>query len=216
MKRSHRRAGSRDSKKVRIYRTLRQEILALVLPPGRVLIEKELARRFAVSKAPIREALTLLQQDGLVSSLPRKGYLVTSLTFSDVRELIELRAALDGAVAELAAGRITSNEIAFLEGLLLPPDQPIDPTSMKRYMDMNRRFHMGIARASRNRRLAHLVERAIDEMVRLFVPGFQTGEHGAIVEALKRGDGPGARAAAMNPILILQERVLKSHAMPPV
>ncbi len=204
---------SRGSKKLRIYRTLRQEILALALPPGTVLVESALARRFALSKAPIREALVLLQQDGLVESLPRKGYLVTSITVSDMHELVELRAILDGAAAELAATRITREEIAVLDGLHIPAELPTDPKATKRYMDVNREFHVTIARASRNRRLAQLVERAVDEMARLFVPGFLKAEHGEIVDALRKGDAPGARAAAIHHILMTQDRVLKREAV---
>ena len=207
-----RRAAGRGSKKLRIYQTLRQEILALALPPGAVLVEAALAHRFAVSKAPIREALVLLQQDGLVESLPRKGYLVTAITMSHTRELIEVRAILDGAAAELAATRITPAEITFLESLQFPAELPPDPKATKRYMDLNRQFHVTIARASRNTRLAQLVERAVDEMARLFVPGFLKAEHGEIIEALRRGDAAKARAAAVHHILMTQDRVLKREA----
>jgi DNA-binding GntR family transcriptional regulator len=204
-----RRPSPRGSKKQRIYLALRQEILALALAPGTVLVESTLARRFAVSKAPIREALVLLQQDGLVESLPRKGYLVTSITMSDMRELIEMRAILDGAAAELAATRITPDEIAFLKSLDFPVELPPDARGVRHYMDVNRQFHVAIARASRNKRLIQLVERAVDEMARLFVPGFLKAEHGDIIEALEQGDAPRARAAAVHHILMTQDRVLK-------
>jgi len=207
------RSSPRRSKKQRIYETLRQEILALALAPGTMLVESTLARRFGVSKAPIREALVLLQQDGLVDSLPRKGYLVTAITMSDMREVVELRAILDGAAAELAATRITPEEIALLEGLRFPAELPRDPKAAKRYIDLNRQFHVTIARASRNRRLAQLVERAVDEMARLFVPGFLKAEHGEIIDALRRGDGPAARAAAIHHILMTQDRVLKRETL---
>jgi GntR family transcriptional regulator, rspAB operon transcriptional repressor len=206
---SARRPSPRGSKKQRVYQTLRQEILALTLAPGAVLVENTLARRFAVSKAPIREALVLLQQDGLVESLPRKGYLVTSITMSDMRELIEMRAILDGAAAELAATRITPDELQFLKSLDFPVELPPDARGARHYMDLNRQFHVAIARASRNKRLIQLVERAVDEMARLFVPGFLKAEHGEIIDALQNGDGPAARAAAVHHILMTQDRVLK-------
>src|SRR5262245_549400 len=99
------------SKTARIYQALRNDILTMLLPPGTILVENALAARFAVSKTPIREALALLQQDRLIDSLPRKGYLVTAVTVEDQRELIELRAAIDGAAAELTAHRMTREQL---------------------------------------------------------------------------------------------------------
>ena len=203
------RGGGLTSKAAHVYQALRHEILALVLPPGSILVESALAARFSVSKTPLREALALLQQDGLVTSLPRKGYLVTMVTVDDQRELIELRAALDGAAAELAARRIAPQEVDALARLVTPPHTAFDARSAKRLMVLNRRFHVGIARASGNRRLTGLVERLVDETARLFAPGFHTGEHEEIIAALRSGDGSRARAAAVNHILMTQDRVRK-------
>ncbi len=206
------RGGGRPSKTARIYQALRHEILTLQLPAGSILVENALAARFAVSKTPLREALALLQQDRLIESLPRKGYLVTMVTVEDQRELIELRAALDGAAAELAARRITPQEVDALERVLMPPQQTFDAKAAKRLMDLNRRFHVGIARASGNRRLTELVERMVDETARLFAPGFHMGDHRDIIEALRSGDGARARAAAVNHILMTQDRARKREA----
>lgn len=183
----------------------------MLLPPGTILVENALAARFSVSKTPIREALALLRQDRLVDSLPRKGYLVTAVTVDDQRELIELRAAFDGAAAELAARRITPQEIDALDRLVLPSES-FDARAAKRHMDLNRKFHVAIGRASGNQRLAWLVERLVDETVRLFAPGFHMGEHREIIDALRTGDGVRARAAAVNHILMTQDRARKREA----
>ena len=68
-----------------------------------------------------------------------------------------------------------------------------------------------VARASGNHRLTRLVERMVDETVRLFAPGFHMGEHREIIDALRAGDGERARLAAMNHILMTQERALKQE-----
>ena len=206
------RGGARSSKTAHLYQSLRNEILTMLLPPGTILVENALAARFSVSKTPIREALALLQQDRLVDSLPRKGYLVTTVTVEDQRELIELRAAIDGAAAELAAHRITPQELDALERLVLPAEASFDARAAKRHMDLNRRFHVAIGRASGNQRLAQLVERLVDETVRLFAPGFHMGEHREIIDGLRTGDGARARAAAVNHILMTQDRVRKREA----
>lgn len=201
--------GGGRSKKERVYHALRREILTLALAPGQVLVEGAVARRFGVSKTPVREALALLQQDGLVETLPRRGYLVTGITVRDVHELFEVRAALEGAAAELAATRITPAELTELEALLVPPQASVDRQALRRHLEGNRRFHVGIARASRNQRLTRLVGRTLDEMTRLIAMGYETGEHAELIAALRSGDGHRARAALVNHILVTQERVLK-------
>lgn len=197
------------SKKERIYAALRQDILALSLRPGMVLVETALGRRFAASKTPVREALALLQQDGLLEAMPRRGYLVTAVSLDDVRELFELRIALEAAAAELAAQRITATELAHLESLILPSGTPVGRRVLRVSLDRNRAFHVAIAEASRNGRLARLVGRTIDEMTRLVAMGHELGEHRQILAALRTGDGHRARAAVVEHIALTKERVLK-------
>jgi len=214
------RAGRR-SQKERVFEALRQEILALGLKPGQVVVEAEIARRFRVSKTPVREALALLQQHGLVAALARRGYLVTTVTVTDLHDMFEVRVALEGAAAELAASRMTAEELAHLDALTRPPQallrrrvtgQP-DRATMQALLDYNRRFHLAIARASRNERLARLVERSLDEMMRPIATGYPADEHGAIVAAFRTGDPARARAAVVDHILMTQERVLKREGL---
>ena len=80
-------------------------------------------------------------------------------------------------------------------------------------LDYNRRFHLAIARASRNERLARLVERSLDEMMRPIATGYPADQHGAIVAAFRTGDPARARAAVVDHILMTQERVLKREGL---
>jgi DNA-binding GntR family transcriptional regulator len=206
------------SQKRRVYRALRQDILTLALPPGRMLVETQLAARFRVSKTPVREALVLLEQDGLVEIIPRRGILVTAITVRDVREMFELRMALEGAAAQLAAARITPEEIDRLEALVRrgreqladgPPVRPTDRKVLHRLLDTNREFHLAIARASANARLLRLVERTLDDMMRLIAIGYEVGQHADILVALRTGDGEQARAIMVNHVRTTLESVLK-------
>lgn len=206
------------SQKERIYRALRQDILAMVLPPGRVLVESQLAGRFRVSKTPVREALALLEQDGLVEILPRRGVLVTAVTVHDVHEMFELRIALEGAAAQLAAARITPEELERLEALVrqsqaLPAGgsspRPTDRKVLQRVLEGNREFHLTIARASGNARLVRLVERTLDDMMRLIAIGYEVGQHVEILAALRTGDGEQARAIMASHVRTTLESVLK-------
>lgn len=205
------------SHKLRVYRTLRQDILTLALRPGQLLVERELAARFRVSKTPIREALALLEQDGLVEIVPRRGVLVTPVSVRDVRELFELRMALEGAAAQLAAGRITEDELARLDGLIAESRgaqaeaarRPGEGKGWRRLLEINRAFHLTIARASGNVRLVRLIERTLDEMMRLIALGYEIGQHVEIVAALRTGDGEQARLAMVNHVRTTLESVLK-------
>jgi DNA-binding GntR family transcriptional regulator len=76
-------------------------------------------------------------------------------------------------------------------------------------LDRNREFHLVIAGASRNERLARLIERTLGEMTRLIAIGYETGQHAEVVAALRSGDGPRARATLTDHIRQTQDRVLK-------
>ena len=76
-----------------IYHTLRSEILSLTLAPGQLIAEAELARRFGVSRTPVRTALSRLQADKLVEVFPQKGTYVAPVDWDFVRQLIYMRCA---------------------------------------------------------------------------------------------------------------------------
>jgi DNA-binding GntR family transcriptional regulator len=208
------------SHKDRIYRRLRQDILTLALKPGQLVVETDLARQFGVSKTPVREALALLGQDGLIEVLPRRGYLVTAVTAADVYEMFEVRAALEGAAAELAATRMTADDLRRLESLTNPREallresgERLDRRAMQRLLDYNRRFHLTIARAARNARLLRLIERVLDDGMRLIASGYVANEHEEITAALRAGDPTRARATMVNHVLMTQERALKGEGV---
>jgi DNA-binding GntR family transcriptional regulator len=191
----------------RVYSSIRKAILTLDLSPRELLVESVLAKRYRVSKTPIREALAILQRDGLVEALPRKGYLVTPITVHDLHELFELRIALEGSAAELAAMRVTPAEIEHL-ATLKPPDVT-SHREMHKFLDYNREFHVAVARASRNARLVQLIEQVNEEMSRLIAASYEIGEHAGIIDALRNGDPVRARAQMVEHIAASHERALK-------
>src|SRR5690348_14989622 len=75
---------------------LSDRITAGIYAPGRRVLEQEVSAEFAVSRGPVREALRLLEKDGLVTILPRRGAQVTRLSIAEVREIFDIRAALNG------------------------------------------------------------------------------------------------------------------------
>ena len=98
-----------------VFRTLRQAILRGELKPGERLMEIRLANQLGVSRTPIREAIRMLELDGLVIMVPRKGAQVAQITEKNLRDVLEVRRALDALAVELACERITEDELAELK-----------------------------------------------------------------------------------------------------
>ena len=90
-----------------VARLLRQAILEGAIPGGSVIRQEEVARKFGVSRVPIREALLKLEGEGLVETQPRKGVVVTVLSTDDFEEILEMRFALESLAIEHAARRFT-------------------------------------------------------------------------------------------------------------
>jgi len=180
-----------DTSKERIYNTLRRAIVLNELKPGERLNLDELATRCNTSVTPVREALQMLTQEGLVVNKPHAGFYVAKVTLKQLRDLLELREILEVASVERAATRITEEQIAALEQIHAGYVGD-DDASQERYLDENRRFHYTIAQASGNRELAKALKRLHDRLARFFV-FVHTGEemekrHKRLIEALRTGD----------------------------
>ena len=89
--------------KLDIYQTIRDRILFLKYPPGEILKEKDLAAEFGVSKTPLREILSRLEFEKLVTVIPRAGVMVTQIEFQKLTDVYQIRIYIEGLVAKLAA-----------------------------------------------------------------------------------------------------------------
>lgn len=206
--RDNSRRPGKSSLKDAVHEIIRSNIINGSYAPGDLLKERELAEMHGVSKTPVREALSLLEQENLVEAIPRAGYRVTHITMRDVRETYQLRLALESMAIRLATERISEEEIKALE------ERAYDrsPEKLRIY---NREFHSIIARASGNSRLAELIEQLLDHADRMmasdpaiFAP---TGpyEHDTMVQALKNRDAELAEEAMKKHIEDASRRVLQ-------
>lgn len=100
------------------YKALRAAILEGRLLPGERIVEAEIARQMAISRAPIREAIRKLEHDGLVEYQPRRGAVIVQLSKEDVRDVYYVRAHLEGYAARLAAPRATDDDLIKLGKLI--------------------------------------------------------------------------------------------------
>src|SRR5207249_12223220 len=140
---------------------IREAIVDGRLPPGRRLKEEELARELGISRTPVREALLMLQAEGVVDAAPNRGAVVRSHDSDDLEDLYQLRALLEGYAARRAAANISDESIADLrascerfEGLIAGDVQEL--------VKENLFFHNVILDASQSRRVAELVRKVIE------------------------------------------------------
>jgi DNA-binding GntR family transcriptional regulator len=160
--------GREESLGMRAYRVLRHRLITLALHPGERVTESQLAQELGLGHTPVREALALLVRDGLVTSRPRVGYVVTPITVQGVADLFDLRLIVEPGAARLASGKIGALQLERLESLCDGPYRQDDPESIDRFLDNNLKLHVGIAWASGNRRLASVVAELLEESRRIF------------------------------------------------
>lgn len=135
-----------------VYASTKKAIVEGDLLPGERLKELELAESLGASRTPVREALSRLEQEGLLSALPSGGLTVVQHSEAEVREIFSLIRLLEGYAARLAAERATPAELDKLDALCQLSEQ-VDPGEADRLIDLNRRFHEQMIEASGHRRL---------------------------------------------------------------
>jgi DNA-binding GntR family transcriptional regulator len=188
------------------------EIVRGALAPGSMIQLGKLADRYEVSKTPVREALGQLQRDGIVESLPYKGYFVRPVDVGELNDIDLMRELLEAKAAELAALHMTHDELAELRALQAP--RGTSGMSLD-YDEYAHRFHGLIAHASRSRRLAEMIEATYTDVRRLQYSGIgqpvaedSTREHDEIVTALSQHDAQAAAQAMVAHIRALKARAL--------
>ena len=195
-----------------IYTELRRSIIMGHRYPGERLDLEALSGSFGTSVTPVRDALQMLDQEGLVTIKPRSGYFVTHVTLKQLRDMLELREILEMASAERAASRISEDQLKELERLHAGYTGE-DDESYDRYMEENRYFHYLIAQASGNQELAEALGRLHDRLVRFMVLGRFGHEledrHARLIEALRSGDARAARQAMLEEVNQTRETILE-------
>jgi len=141
-----------------VYERLREAIVTGRARPNERLIEAELAERLQVSRTPIRESLQRLAAEGLVVSR-RRGWVVLEHTSTEIREIYEARAALEGYCARLAAERATEAQLKEIASLHRGDPKRILKSSRQHLVEVNDRFHDAIVAAAQNERLADMIRR---------------------------------------------------------
>jgi DNA-binding GntR family transcriptional regulator len=128
------------------YSGLRKEIITCRLRPGTEVGEQELASRLNMSKTPVRESLVRLTLEGLVEAFPRRGYRIKPVTIKDIADIFTVRKALESVAAELAAVRMSKEELDVLKTLADQTYVQDSSLPVLEFVSANNIFHAAIAR----------------------------------------------------------------------
>src|SRR5579875_4015066 len=140
-----------------VVRVLTDRIVRGTLAPGTRLVEERLAREFGISRQPIRESFRILQREGLVSILPRRGVYVKATPPEEIVSIYQCRAALGALSARLATRRMPPATLAELETLVDEMAARVAAGDVEGYFQRNVRFHDLVHQTSGNRTLQNLL-----------------------------------------------------------
>ena len=200
-----------DTSKNKIYKELRRSIIMGHRTPGDRLDVDDLAQRYETSVTPVRDALQMLNQEGLVAIKPRSGFFVNRITLKELRDMLDMRKILELASIERTVLRITEEQINQLKKVHAGYTGD-DDESYDRYTDENRRFHYLLAEASGNHELALTLGKLLDRLARFMVLRHagksMIVSHTRITDALEANDLERAREALLDEIDATHDLVL--------
>jgi DNA-binding GntR family transcriptional regulator len=212
--------GTRRTMAEQVYRAFKRDLITLRHRPGAALTEQELAARYGSSRVPVREACRRLQQEGLLTAVPYKGYFVERVSLKDIYDSVELRLALECHALARAAERATAADLRRLAELAGTEYTFHDWESYTEFLERNEDFHVQLAALSGNARLVAVLRDLIGAMRRFFLLGMDLGdfaaemrgEHEELVARLQAGAVGEARDCLERQILASRDRILKALA----
>jgi GntR family transcriptional regulator, rspAB operon transcriptional repressor len=177
-----------------IYKEIKRRIVFLDYEPGQALRERDLIEEFQVSRTPVREALILLESEGLVRIFPNQGTIVSEVSFQQLKDVFEIRSFLVSLTGRLAAARITSEELGQLRALLDHMKAEKEPKALMR---IDSEIHDIINQATKNEVLVKMLGMLRDQAVRIWTFSRADDDYYArlpeefegLLKALEKGDG---------------------------
>ena len=187
-----------------VYQAIRKQILSGTLNPKSPLRQEELAEQLGVSRQPVSHALVLLEREGLISDYGRKGKMVAPIVPEQLRNLYQVRGAIDGLAAYLCATRVNNEVRNLLNKLVDQGDAATGNGSIQSLALADIAFHRALYEQSGNPEIMRLADQSWSHMVRsmhqvLENQSLRSGiwdDHRAIAEAIIDGDPELARARA--------------------
>lgn len=195
----------------RVYRLLKAALMQCEFVPGDFLVEVDLARQCETSRTPVREACARLCQEGWISQIRYKGYMVPAISVREIVELYEFRKVLEcftvGKVAETASDEQIAELAAMIKVERDPSPKP------RELVEANERFHLAVAAAAGNQRISDQLKLLLEHVHRLDILGSQKDPgwipHHEILEALKAHNPDDAQKRMGKHIDSSRDRMLK-------
>jgi DNA-binding GntR family transcriptional regulator len=203
-----------------IARHLREAIVRGTLAPGERLNELKITRELSISRSPVREAIRILEAEGLIIVEPHRGARVRALSEDDLEEIFDVRLMIESHGLHRDLHRLTAEAIAPLRGAVDEARAALAAGAVDRWHEVSLRFHDGLVALAANRHLTRLHEELKTSLRRyeisVIVPSgeperFQA-EHEAIVHALEQGRRDRAVELVGAHIMNLKEALLKAVA----
>lgn len=191
------------TQKTKAYENLRYRIITQELPPGELLKEKDLMAHYQIGRTPLREIFIELQREGLIRRVPRAGTWVAPMDMDYVKQVAEVRVALEGLAGELAARHISKNQLETLGRVLAKAnaDQAAGNAKHQELIQHEARFHRIVYAATGNKKLEELLLEYLGIGTRLWYYLVFTEAHlfrlfeeqRSMLDALKNRDGKRCR-----------------------
>lgn len=197
--------------------TILDDLIQGRLKPGTIVRVPEIAARCGVSRTPVREALTLLSHEGVITSIPYKGYLVREISPAEVNDVFFMRRLIEPVAAEMAAESLDPAQLERLLGEMRSHRPPTRGAMTLEYDRLSHDFHRTIIAATRSARLVSTFEAIYSDVRRLQSvtmgtprPDLIHAEHADILEALALHDGAAARALMEAHIDAIRKRAFEA------
>jgi len=179
-----------------VFEKLLREILHGKLKPGTALKQEEITKRLGVSRTPVRESIHRLEAEGLVTFIPRRGAVVSTIPLKKVQEIYDIRGRLEGFAAELAVDHLDAQNLDRLATLVREMEKLDAETQLEAILEKNKEFHDIIYSAADNATLVEMIRQLWRDIHRersqylLTAHGHRhsTEEHYSILKAIEAKD----------------------------
>ena len=203
-----------------VFNTLRKAIIEGEFQPGERLMEVTIANKLGVSRTPVREAIRMLELEGLVKMVPRKGAEVADITVKDLKDALEVRMAIESLSVKLACERIDEEGKEDLKKKCISFREAINSKLVPAIVQGDEEFHNAIYRASKNQKLINIAQNLREQVYRYrveYVKDFLyhdklIREHDQITMAILKGDAETAQRI-MEEHIYNQEQIVIANVM---